>query len=975
MANYISGTPQDYVPVLQPFRPDLNYYSNILQTSQSQYDAAHQQVSSQYSTLLNSPMIRDENVQRRDNFFKAIEGDLKKVSKLDLSQQQNVTTAMSVFRPLYEDKDIVKDMTYTKQRNNAYSIGENFRSCPDPEKCGGAYWEDGMKRIQYESDEFKNASREDALQMTAPSYHPFVNLTKQALKASKDLGFEITQDTIKGGYRVTDTNGNLLSGDKNKWGILPNALYSIFKDDQKVMDVFKTKAYVARKDYGMSNAAEHGSADAAEMHYAQNILASSIKQLTTDAEKSKEIYAETDNNLKVLQKKDKEDGGTIPNSPEDGLMQAYARILESRPAAEAHHDKVMSTINTTINLQDQKALLRRADDIVAYNGFRTEIWNAADEYAFGTAKQSVKADEYSLENVKFQHDLQKTDYEFETWKKKKNYETGAVINQLMSLGLSEADAVKEAALSGTGGISKERIKEIQRDKGKEVRATTAPIGQVSTDINPVLITENDKIINEQHAGVASTSLDYLVKTADTLKAAYNQKDPVIKENALRSLRSIFGGTNFDVQKFLNNSIVSGDVYKIGDSAIVGRYKVAADLADKPEASYWAPALVAQQVEASKQKQVFDQMFKARGEATKTMISNWTKDVAQNPVDVLAVASIVNPDASIKKFDDAKRSYADAAAKYYYTKPNNATEDSKGGYYIYGKGNPVYVSREQRISEAHEKAANAFDTGKYTSLLKEYNKRYTDVGGKFLTGTETFEHVGGGKSVQKSLTQPVNPMEETSANTKVGLDFVETYANNPDAVVITDSPIPLNKFLSDFQSDFTQGKNINSTDFDIARQIVPAGTDGSTEDKVRFKVTPHATYIKKQITTKNYSTSTDYSWYVDIPASEDRTGFTQSTKLSGAQMVMGIPGNMLTYSNPTYGNTTLHHDAKLGYYYSGTVRAFDADANGGKGEYYDASIPTKYLADVDADEAYSHMVSSLQDYYYNVTEKDIKARKK
>ena len=125
------------------------------------------------------------------------------------------------------------------------------------------------------------------------------------------------------------------------------------------------------------------------------------------------MYSETDNNLKVLNKKVQNDGGIIEGSPEDSLIQAYSNILSSREAAEAHHDNVMNTIQTTVNLQDAKALKRRADDIIAYNGFRTEIWNAANEYAMGTAKQELNVDPYSMENVKFNHEKQLKDYDFD----------------------------------------------------------------------------------------------------------------------------------------------------------------------------------------------------------------------------------------------------------------------------------------------------------------------------------------------------------------------------------------------------------------------------------------------------------------------------------------------------------------------------------------------------------------------------------
>jgi hypothetical protein len=58
MATYIPQV-QGYVPQYQPFQPDFNFYAGALQMKQSQYDTAHKQLSTLYTSLLNSPLTRD----------------------------------------------------------------------------------------------------------------------------------------------------------------------------------------------------------------------------------------------------------------------------------------------------------------------------------------------------------------------------------------------------------------------------------------------------------------------------------------------------------------------------------------------------------------------------------------------------------------------------------------------------------------------------------------------------------------------------------------------------------------------------------------------------------------------------------------------------------------------------------------------------------------------------------------------------
>jgi hypothetical protein len=89
MASYLQGT-TDYIPQIQPFQPDYNFLGNVLQAKQSKYDVAHKQLNKMYGTLLYSPMSREDNIQQRDNFLQAIDQDIKKMSGLDLSLQENV---------------------------------------------------------------------------------------------------------------------------------------------------------------------------------------------------------------------------------------------------------------------------------------------------------------------------------------------------------------------------------------------------------------------------------------------------------------------------------------------------------------------------------------------------------------------------------------------------------------------------------------------------------------------------------------------------------------------------------------------------------------------------------------------------------------------------------------------------------------------------------------------------------------------
>ena len=114
MATYLQGV-TDYIPQLQPFQPDLNLYANVLQTKQTQYDTAYKSLNKVYGQYFYADLTRNGNIERKDEILKNIDFNIKRISSLDLSLDQNVSQATQVFKPFYEDKNLMKDMAWTKE--------------------------------------------------------------------------------------------------------------------------------------------------------------------------------------------------------------------------------------------------------------------------------------------------------------------------------------------------------------------------------------------------------------------------------------------------------------------------------------------------------------------------------------------------------------------------------------------------------------------------------------------------------------------------------------------------------------------------------------------------------------------------------------------------------------------------------------------------------------------------------------------
>ena len=156
MATYLQGV-QDYIPQFQPFQPDLNLYSNVLQTKQTEYDSAWKSLNNVYGQYFYADLTRDGNIQRKEELLQNIDFNLKRISGLDLSLDQNVEKAVQVFKPFYEDEYLMKDMAWTKNYSNQKGRAEGLKNSLD-EKRRTSYWDGGVRALDYMREEFKEAS-------------------------------------------------------------------------------------------------------------------------------------------------------------------------------------------------------------------------------------------------------------------------------------------------------------------------------------------------------------------------------------------------------------------------------------------------------------------------------------------------------------------------------------------------------------------------------------------------------------------------------------------------------------------------------------------------------------------------------------------------------------------------------------------------------------------------------------------------
>jgi hypothetical protein len=413
MATYLQGV-TDYIPQYQPFQPDLNFYANVMQTKQTQYDTNWKALNKMYGQYYHADLTRDENVEKKESYLKNIEFNLKRVSQLDLSLEQNTTQATQIFKPFYEDKGLMKDMAWTKNFNSQYGMAQSYKNAYD-DKQRAKYWDTGLREMDYMKDEFKNASSDKAMSFGNVQYTPYVNVIEKAQKIAKDSGLsvetvEFSKDPGQPDWIIKNKNGEALIEPLSK------LFEAELGADPGVQAVYKTQAYVNRKDYAYSNAAQFGGdKDKAEMKYLEDSF-NTLKQ--NSIIRHKQLVAQAgayDKRMQDLQKQ--VDNGTASPDVEAELAKyKLNKDINDKVLARSEEEQKQlngdssSTLVTSTGFKnpygDIESLRYKVDNGMASSLMQKDLDEAANIFAYKDAKQDIQANPYAVNEQKHMFSMQ-----------------------------------------------------------------------------------------------------------------------------------------------------------------------------------------------------------------------------------------------------------------------------------------------------------------------------------------------------------------------------------------------------------------------------------------------------------------------------------------------------------------------------------------------------------------------------------------
>jgi len=413
MATYLTGS-NKYIPQIQPYQPDLNFYKSVLDTKTAQYEAGYDRVNSIYGTLLNSALTRQDTSSMRNDFFSKANNEIQRLAGVDLSMEDNQTAAFQVFKPLTTNKLFAKDVNFTKDLYSEYDRSEFFRDCINEKECGGKYWQGGVDYLQYKAKDFAEADEKTAMGMESPKYVPFVNVVSDAVDFAIKSKLEMQTVTSDGRYIYTTTNGQPMQAPLHSY------FMAKYGNDQKAADMYNVSAYLQRKNYGQEKASQFGSTEAAEADYIQQVISAADKA-NREYKKAAENTKEDINAKKGIVEDYVKTRGVDPEVDKD-LIEYYRRLNDDESVAENadtfYKESLDISSPSSMDGLSQTQLAYRADAILARNLLDGDMASAASAYASMTQKQDVKADPIYLENLNFSHQMSLESFKQQNdWKK------------------------------------------------------------------------------------------------------------------------------------------------------------------------------------------------------------------------------------------------------------------------------------------------------------------------------------------------------------------------------------------------------------------------------------------------------------------------------------------------------------------------------------------------------------------------------
>lgn len=413
MATYLKEV-QGNIPNIEKFNPNYTFYAEALQSRQSAYDTNHEKLNNLYGSLLNGGMFRDEDIKSRDEFFKAISDDIKKISGSDLSSPQNVIAAERVFNQILDNKYIKQDLyNYRKAQSEQKHI-DNLRLY-DKE---GKYWEGMDQLLNYQISDYKDADRDTALNVNIGDIAEGVNVNDLIAKSLKDMNLgDVVQEISDGNYITKYTNGEIA---RSKYNM---AIRAILMNDASVSSFYRAQGELARRNGIQALRSQGMTKEQATAQYRYN---TTLSMLDENEEKYRTAYSTLKNALKdkSISPEQRLDGKRTLEAYNKEIAKIDAQQLRLRDEAsmqpqevQDNYNRLMQFLDTeknTLKNESNSLKLKSGEDVISLSNIDVILGDAflnktisdyTNLYIQKDMKVEKRVDEYGLEDVRYRHEL------------------------------------------------------------------------------------------------------------------------------------------------------------------------------------------------------------------------------------------------------------------------------------------------------------------------------------------------------------------------------------------------------------------------------------------------------------------------------------------------------------------------------------------------------------------------------------------
>ena len=316
---------------------------------------------------------------------------------MDLSLKQNVTQAQQIFKPFYENTNLVADVVRTSEYKSEFAKGKGYATSKNKTEHD-MYWGGGLQYLGNKMEEFKSLPFDKLSSFEKFEYVPYVNTDKVMREIQKEMG-DVKVMQKNGSYWVTTQNGELLKQP------LQDRFRQALASDPRVMDVYNVEAYnmgEAKIRNKMSEDPNLSRQDAERIYLNEELtpVRDEQQRLLKNLKTEKETVQKKIDDLQIKSKNN-------PTKDVDNSLQQYEKYLSDLEQAEESMTATLETLtgNVTstgnteggspLDPEDLKSLRYGIDVNLASLLLQGDINKTAETMSMANFEQTFKADEFA----------------------------------------------------------------------------------------------------------------------------------------------------------------------------------------------------------------------------------------------------------------------------------------------------------------------------------------------------------------------------------------------------------------------------------------------------------------------------------------------------------------------------------------------------------------------------------------------------